>query len=132
MQRFALRLITTSACFFAFAVAVVLPGHVMAFEMEPGAVTVPGGSTQFQDPDEKSLTAPPTPLKLEDDGSTSMALGTDPQSAPGTGLQLAPGMGLQITGGSGPLTPGLQLGFQMAPTFDHSNPADDKSLIPTP
>jgi len=132
MQRFALRLITRSACFFAFAVAMALPSHVMAFEMQTGAVTVPGGSTQFQDPDEQSLTAPTTLPKLEDGGPTSMALGTDPQSAPGRGLQLAPGMSLQITGGSGPSSPAFQPGFQMAPTIDHSNPADDKSLIPTP
>ena len=131
MQRVALGLIATSA-FFAFAAAMVLPSRVMAFDMETGAVTVPGASTQFQDPDEKPLPAPLTLPKLEGDGTTSMALGSDLQSTPGTGLQVAPGLSLQITGGSGPYIPGLQPGLQMAPMMDHSNPADDRSLIPAP
>jgi hypothetical protein len=133
MQRFALGLMATSACFFAFAAAMVLPNNVMAFDMETGAVTVPGGSTQFQDPDEKPLPAPLTlpQLKLEGDG-TSMASGTDSQSTSSTGLQLTPGLSLQITGGSGPYIPGLQSGLPMAPMIDHSNPADNRVLIPAP
>ena len=134
MQRFALGLMATSACFLASASGMVLPSRVMAFDMETGAVTVPGASTQFQDPDEKPLPAPLTlpQLKLEGDGTTSMASGKDLQSTPGTGLQLTPGLNLQITGGSGPYIPGLQPGLQMAPTIDHTNPADDRHLIPAP
>ena len=132
MQRFALGLMATSACFSAFAAAMVLPSRVMAFDMEMGAVTVPGASTQFQDPDERPLPAPLTLPKLEEDGTTSMASGKDLQSTPGTGLQLTPGLNLQITGGSGPYIPGLQPGLQMAPTIDHTNPADDRHLIPAP
>jgi hypothetical protein len=131
MQHFALGLMATSACFFALAAAVVLPSGAMAFDMETGAVTVPGGSTQFQDPDEKPLPAPLTLPKL-DNRTTSMASGTDLQSTPGTGLQLTPGLSLQITGGSGPYIPGLQPRLQMAPMIDHSNPADNRSLIPAP
>ena len=132
MQRFALGLLATSACFFAFDLAMVLPSRVMAFDMETGAVTVPGASTQFQDPDEKPLPAPLTLPGLEENGTTSMASGTDLQSTSGTGLQVAPGLSLQITGGSGPYIPAFQPGLQMAPMMDHSNPADDRSLIPAP
>ncbi len=119
MQRFALGLMATSACFFAFAAAMVLPNKVVAFDMETGAVTVPGGSTQFQDPDEKPLAAPLTlpQLKLDGDGTTSMASGTDSQSTFGTGLQLTPGLSLQITGGSGPYVPGLQSGLPRKTKF---------------
>src|SRR5215831_19498490 len=66
MQRFALGLLATSACFFAFDLAMVLPSRVMAFDMETGAVIAPGGSTQFQDPDEKLLPAPLTLPGLEE------------------------------------------------------------------
>jgi len=131
MQRFALGLMATSALF-TFAAAMVLPNRVMAFDMETGAVTVPGASTQFQDPDEKPLPAPLTLPKLEGDGTTSTASGLDLQSTPGTGLQLTPGLSLQITGGSGPYVSGLQPGLQMAPMISHSNPADDRTLIPAP
>src|SRR6516165_7419623 len=132
MQRFSLGLMATSACFFALAAAMVLPSRVMAFDMETGAVTVPGASTQFQDPDEKPLPAPLSLPGLEENGTTSMVSGKDLQSTPGTGLQVAPGLSLQITGGSGPYIPGLQPGLQMAPVMDHSNPADDRNLIPAP
>ena len=131
MQRFALGLMATSVMF-AFAAAMVLPSRVVAFDMETGAVTVPGASTQFQDPDEKPLPAPLTLPKLDGDGTTSMASGMDLQSTPGTGLQLTPGLNLQITGGSGPYIPGLQPGLQMAPMINHANPAEDRSLIPAP
>ena len=127
MQRLTLGLALTSACLFACAVAALRPSPVMAFETEPGAVTVPGGTTQFQDPDEKPLPAPLSSLKLEEDGTNlQMAPGT---SSPGTSLQLAPGTSLQITAGPGS---GLQPGLQMAPMIDSSNPADDRTLIPTP
>ncbi len=130
MQRFALGLTATSACFFAFALAMVVPGRVMAFDVEPSAVSNPGGGTQFQDPDDKPLPAPLTLPKLGEDGTTSMASETDLQSTPGTaGLQLTPGLSLQIMGGSGP---GPQPGLQMAPMMDHGNPADDRRLIPAP
>jgi hypothetical protein len=132
MQRLALGLMATNVAFFAFALAIVLPIRAMAFDMETGTVTAPGGSTQFEDPDEKPLPAPLTLPKLEGNGTTSMVSGTDLQPTPGTGLQVAPGLSLQITGGSGPYIPGLQPGLQMAPMMDHNNPADDRSLIPAP
>jgi hypothetical protein len=133
MQRLALGLALISASLFACAAAALLPSRVMAFELDTGAVTVPGGSTQFQAPDEKPLPAPLTLPKLEEDGTTSqMTSGTSLQSTPGTGVQLTPGMSLQITGGSGPYIPGLQPGLQMAPMIDRSNPADNRSLIPAP
>jgi len=130
MQRFALRLLATSAYF--FAAAMVLPSGAIAFDMETDAATVPGSSAQFQDPDEKPLPAPLTLPKLGEYGTTSMASGTDLQSTPGTGLQLTPGLSLQIMGGSGPYISGLQPGLQMAPMIDHGNPADNRSLIPAP
>ena len=126
MQLFALGLSAIRASLLAFAAATVLPSGVMAFETESGAVTVPGGSTQFQDRDEKPLLAPLTSLQLSKDD------GTNPQTASGTGLQLTPGLSLQVTGGSGPYVPGLQPGLQMAPIIDSSNPADDRALIPRP
>ena len=131
MKRLAGGLAAISASLFICAAATVLPNRVMAFDMETGAVTVPGGSTQFQDPDEKPLPAPLTlpQLKLEGDGT--MASGTDLQSTPATGLS-TPGLSLQITGGSGPYIPGLQSGLPMAPMIDRSNPADSRTLIPAP
>jgi hypothetical protein len=127
MQRLALGLALTSASLFACAAATLLPSRVMAFETEPGAVTVPGGTTQFQDPDEKPLPAPLSSPKLEEDGTNlQMAPGT---SSPGASLQLAPGTSLQITAGPGA---GLQPGLQMAPMIDSGNPADDRTLIPSP
>lgn len=132
MRRFTLGLMATSACLFTFALAMVLPSRVIAFDMETGAVTVPGASTSFLDPDEKPLPAPLTIPKLGEDGTTSMVSGMDLQSTTGAGLQVAPGLSLQITGGSGPYIPGLQPELQMAPMMDHSNPADDRSLIPAP
>ena len=131
MKRLAVGLAAISASLFICAAATVLPNRVMAFEMQTGAVTVPGGSTQFQDPDEKPLPAPLTlpQLKLEGDGT--MASGTDLQSTPTTGLS-TPGLSLQITGGSGPYIPGLQSGLPMAPMIDRSNPADTRTLIPAP
>ena len=132
MKRLAVGLAAISASLFICAAATVQPNRVMAFEMQTGAVTVPGGSTQFQDPDEKPLPAPLTLPKLEGDGTTSMASGSDLQSTPGTGLQLTPGLSLQITGGSGPYIPGLQSGLPVAPMIDRSNPADSRTLIPAP
>jgi hypothetical protein len=131
MKRLAVGLAAISAFLFICPAVTVLPNRVMAFEMQTGAVTVPGGSTQFQDPDEKPLPAPLTlpQLKLEGDGT--MASGTDLQSTPATGLS-TPGLSLQITGGSGPYIPGLQSGLPMAPMIDRSNPADSRTLIPAP
>jgi hypothetical protein len=102
-----------------------VPGHLLAFEMENPAATVPGG-TAFQDPDEQLLTAPPKDdsLQLKTDNS-------DPQAASGTTLQLAPGTTLQITDGSAP-SMNSQAGLPFGPTVDTSNPADNQSLIPSP
>ena len=118
MQRLALSLALISASLPALATA--LPSRAIAFEAETGTVT--GGSTQFQDLDEKPLPAPLTSPHLDQDGMNL-------QTAP-TGLQLTPGLSLQITGGSGPYIPGS--GLQMAPTIDRSNPANDRGLIPAP
>ena len=127
MQRLALGLALTSASLFACAVAALLPGPAMAFETESGVVTVPGGSTQFQDPDEQPLPAPLSSPKLGEGGTNlQMAPGT---SSAGTSLQLAPGTSLQITAGPGT---GLQPGFQVAPVINSANPADDRTLIPSP
>jgi hypothetical protein len=133
MQRLALGFTAISASLLACAAATTLPNPVMAFELDTGAVTVPGGSTQFQDPDEQALPAPLSLPKLEEDGTTSqMASRTSLQSMPATGPQLTPGVSLQITGGSGPYIPGLQSGLPMAPMIDRSNPAYDRTLIPAP
>jgi len=123
MQRLALSLALISASLPACVAATALPSRAIAFETETGTVT--GGSTQFQDLDEKPLPAPLTSPHLDEDGANL-------QTAPGTGLQLAPGLSLQITGGSGPYVPGLQSGLQMAPMIDRSNPANDRTLIPAP
>ena len=126
MQRLALSLALISASLPALATA--LPSRAIAFEAETGTVT--GGSTQFQDLDEKPLPAPLTSPHLDADGAN---LQTAPgATAPGTGLQLAPGLSLQVTGGSGPYIPGLQSGLPMAPMMDRSNPANDRTLIPAP
>lgn len=61
----------------------VLTGPLMAFEQESGAVTVPGGTTQFGDPDETPLPAPLASPQLGEDG-------TSLQMAPGTSLQMSP------------------------------------------
>jgi hypothetical protein len=61
--------ILSRASLFACAAAALLPSPAMAFETEPGAVTVPGTSTQFQDPDEMHLPAPLSSPKPEDDGA---------------------------------------------------------------
>ena len=117
MQRLALGLALTTAFLFACAAVMLLPSRVSAFETEPGVVSVPGATAQFQDPDEKPLPAPLSSPKLEEDGTNlQMAPGT---SSPGASLQLAPGTTLQITGGAGPATP----------TVDGGNPADDRALI---
>ena len=123
MQRLALSLALISASLSACVAATALPSRAIAFEAETGTVT--GGSTQFQDLDEKPLPAPLTSPHLDADGANL-------QTAPGTGLQLTPGLSLQITGGSGPDIPGLQSGLQMAPMIDRSNPANDRTLIPAP
>ena len=75
MQRFAFGLALTSASLF------VLASPAMAFETQSGAVTVPGASTQFQDPDEKPLFS----TKQGEDGA-SLQMGTGTNS----GLQMAP------------------------------------------
>jgi hypothetical protein len=123
MQRLALGLALTSASLFACAATTLLPSRVLAFETEPGAITVLGGATQFQDPDEKSLPAPLSSPKLEEDG-TNLQMAPE-TSSPGASLQLAPGTSLQRTAGQ-------EAGLQMAPTIDSGNPADDRTLIPSP
>src|SRR5262249_23250874 len=89
---------TIGAFLLAVAVVPVLSRHGMAFETENAAATVPGGTTQFQDPDENLLMAPTNnetlPL-LKDDTSNNA-------QTSGSTLQLAPGTTLQIMGGSGP------------------------------
>jgi len=128
MPRIAVVLSTIGAFLLAVAVVAVLTGQVMAFETENVAATVPGGTTQFQDPDENLLMAPTNnetlPL-LKDDTS-------DNAQTSGRTLQLAPGTTLQIMGGSGPSSLGLQSEVPMGPIIDRSNPADNQSLIPSP
>ena len=75
MQRFAFGLALTSASLF------VLASPAMAFETQSGAVTVPGVSTQFQDPDERPLFS----TKQGEDGP-SLQMGTGTNSD----LQMAP------------------------------------------
>jgi hypothetical protein len=117
MRGLALSLALMSASIPACVAATALPSRAIAFETETGAVS--GGNTQFQDLDEKPLPAPLTSPHLDQDGMNL-------QTAP-TGPQLTPGLSLQKTGGSGPYIPGS--GFQMAPTIDRSNPANDRNLI---
>jgi predicted PurR-regulated permease PerM len=128
MPRIAVVLSTIGAFLLAVAVVAVLTSQVMAFETENAAATVPGGTTQFQDPDENLLMAPTNnetlPL-LKDDTS-------DNAQTSGSTLQLAPGTTLQIMGGSGPSSLGLQSGVPRGPIIDRSNPADNQSLIPSP
>jgi len=129
MPRIALGISAIGASLLASAAVTLLPNQGMAFDMENAAVTVPGGSTKFQDPDENLLAAPTNngslPL-LKDDTSD----GSNLQSS-GSTLQLAPETTLTITGGTGPAL-GLQSGAPMGPTIDRSNPADNRSLIPSP
>jgi hypothetical protein len=127
MQRLALGLALTTASLFACAAVTLVPSRVLAFETEPSVVSVPGGTTQFQDPDEKPLPAPLSSPKLEEDG-TNLQIAPG-MNSPGTSLQLAPGTSLQITAGPGL---GLQPGLEMAPTINSGNPADDRTLIPSP
>jgi hypothetical protein len=133
MPRVALGLSVISASLLA-AAAVILPTQGMAFDGENATVDtgnatakVPSGSTQFQGPDEKLLTAPFSDGSLQFLKSDS----SDSQTSSGTSLQLAPGTTLTITGGTGP-TLGLQSGAPMGPVIGHSNPADNRSLIPAP
>jgi len=58
VPRIAVVLSTIGAFLLAVAVVAVLTSQVMAFETENLATTVPGGTTQFQDPDENLLMAP--------------------------------------------------------------------------
>jgi hypothetical protein len=55
----------------------------MAFETESGAVTVPGGTTQFGDPDETPMPPPLPSARLDEDGST-------PDTSSGFSFQMAP------------------------------------------
>jgi hypothetical protein len=116
MRRLALSLTLISTALLAGGAMVALPGRTMAFELESGAVTLPGGSTQFDDPDGRPLPAPLPSAHLDEDGASL-------PTAPGRTLQLAPGTTLQI---------GRGIGLQMAPTTERSNPADDRTLIPSP
>jgi hypothetical protein len=129
MPRIALGLSAIGASLLAAAAMTILPNQAVAFDMENAAVTVPGGSTKFQDPDEDLLAAPTNngslPLLKDDTSDTSNF-----QPA-GRSLKLAPGTTLTITGGTGPAL-GLQSGAPMGPVIDSSNPADNRSLIPAP
>jgi len=121
MPRIAVVLSTIGAFLLAVAVVAVLTSQVMAFETENAAATVPGGTTQFQDPDENLLMAPTNnetlPL-LKDDTS-------DNAQTSGSTLQLAPGTTLQIMGGSGPSSLGLQSGVPM----DRSSTGATRQII---
>jgi hypothetical protein len=124
-----MRFVRTSAitaCLLA-AAAVTLPNQVLAFDMDNTAPdTIPATTTPSQDPDEKlQLTAPNDPLQLKSDDSSGAP------SSSGTTLQLGGGATLQITGGTTPML-GLQSGAPMGPIIDNSNPADNRSLIPSP
>jgi hypothetical protein len=129
MPRVALGILAIGTSLLAAAAVTLLPNQGMAFEMEKTADTVPGGSTKFQDPDENLLAAPTNngslPL-LKDDTSDSSNF-----QPSGNSLQLTPGTTLTITGGTGPAL-GLQSGAPMGPVIDRSNPADNRSLIPSP
>jgi len=129
MPRIALGISAIGISLLAAAALTALPNRGMAFEMETAADTVPGGSTKFQDPDENLLAAPTSngslPL-LKDDTSDSSNFRPS-----GSTLQLAPGTTVTITGGTGPAL-GLQSGAPMGPVIDRSNPADNRSLIPSP
>lgn len=111
MQRLALSLALMGAALLACSAATALPSRAMAFELDTGAATVPGGTAQFYDPDEAPLPAPLPSARLEEDG-------TNLQMAPGTGtsLQIAPGTSLQIAPiGGGQRQPGRQQGFDTEP-----------------
>jgi hypothetical protein len=101
MQRFGLYLALMGAALLAFGAA-MFPSKPMAFETEQGAVTVPGGTTQFNDPDETPLPGLLSSPQLNEDGTSA-------HTAPGTSLQLTP---------SGASSSG--------------NPADNRALIPSP
>ena len=128
MPRVALGILAIGTSLLAAAAVTLLPNQGMAFEMEKTADTVPGGSTKFQDPDENLLAAPTNngslPL-LKDNTSDSSNF-----QPSGSTLQLG-GTTLTITGGTGPAL-GLQSGTPMGPVIDRSNPADNRSLIPSP
>ena len=109
MQRFALSLTLMGAALLTGSAAMVFPGQLMAFELEQGAATVPGGTTQFNDPDATPLPAPLSSARLDEDG-------TSLQMAPGTSNEIAPGLSLQIA----PSSQGT------------GNPADNRALIPSP
>jgi hypothetical protein len=130
MLRIALGISAIGTSLLAAAAVTILPSQGMAFDMEnAAAITVPGSSTKFQDPDENLLAAPTNdgslPL-LKDDTSDNSSV-----QPSGSTLQLAPGTTVTITGGTGPAL-GIQSGAPMGPTIDRSNPADNRSLIPSP
>jgi hypothetical protein len=129
MPRIAFGISAIGTSLLAAAAVTILPNQGMAFDIDNAAVTVPGGSTKFQDPDENLLAAPTNngslPL-LKDDTSDSSNV-----QPSGSTLQLAPGTTVTITGGTGPAL-GLQSGAPMGPAIDRSNPADNRSLIPSP
>lgn len=101
MQRLGVYLTLMGAALLAFGAA-MSPSKLMAFETEQGAVTVPGGTTQFNDPDETPLPGLLSSPQLNEDGSSAEADAS-------TGLQLAP-IGQRSSG----------------------NPADNRALIPSP
>ena len=120
MHRFAFGLVLIGS-----SISMVLPGPVLAFDLDTNVVTTPGSTAQFEDPDEAPLSAPVPSARLQDDGTSA-------QRAPATGLQIAPGTSLQITTGSN-LEIAPMTGLQMSPTQENTgNPADNRALIPSP
>jgi hypothetical protein len=117
MRRLALSLALFSTALLGAGAMTAMPGRTMAFELDTAAVTVPGATTRFDDPDGTPLPAPLPSARLDEAGAS---LPTEPS----TTLQLAPGTTLQIGPGTG---------LQMAPSLgESSNPADDRALIPRP
>lgn len=117
MRRLALSFALLSTALLAAGAMTAMPGRTMAFELDTAAVTVPGATTRFDDPDGTPLPAPLPSARLDEDGASL-------PREPGTTLQLAPGTTLQIGPGTG---------LQMAPSLgETSNPADDRALIPRP
>ncbi len=84
-MRRGLYLALTGSALLVFGAA-MSPSKLMAFETEQGAVTVPGGTTQFNDPDDTPLPRLLSSPTLNEDGTSA-------QMSPGTSLQLAPSGG---------------------------------------
>ncbi len=91
MKRLAVFLACASAAGLSLAALAGLPGLAMAFELETGAATVPGGTAQFGDPDETPLPAPLSTPKLEVDGTAAMATSKFGNPADNSALIPTPG-----------------------------------------